>query len=63
MASYKGVQGVLTALEAFFKSRLPSELSDGPTKGELPTATGEKGLVECVHIPVPALRFVRGWPG
>ena len=35
MASYKGVQGVLTALEAFFKSRLPSELSDGPTNAKV----------------------------
>jgi len=31
VASYKGVQGVLTALESFFKLRLPAELSSGPT--------------------------------
>jgi len=35
MASYKGVQGVLRALETFFKSRLPSELSDGPTNAKV----------------------------
>lgn len=31
MASYKGVQGTLTALEDFFKNRLPEELSAEPT--------------------------------
>lgn len=31
MASYKGVQGVLSALEEFFKSRLPDDLSGGTT--------------------------------
>ena len=31
MASYKGVQGALIALESFFKLRLPVELSSGPT--------------------------------
>ncbi|WP_300427274.1 DUF4255 domain-containing protein [uncultured Thalassolituus sp.] len=35
MASYKGVQGVLRALEAFFKSRLPDDLSDGPTNAKV----------------------------
>ena len=35
MASYKGVQGVLSALEAFFKSRLPDDLSDGPTNAKV----------------------------
>ena len=30
MASYKGVQGALVALEDFFKRRLPSELSEEP---------------------------------
>lgn len=35
MASYKGVQGVLRALEAFFKSRLPTDLSDGPTNAKV----------------------------
>lgn len=30
MASYKGVNGVLVALEEFFKSRLPNELSNEP---------------------------------
>lgn len=30
MASYKGVQGALVALEEFFKRRLPSELSNEP---------------------------------
>ena len=31
MASYKGVQGALTALETFFQARLPDDLSSGPT--------------------------------
>ena len=31
MASYKGVQGVLSALEECFKSRLPDDLSGGTT--------------------------------
>lgn len=35
MASYKGVQGALIALEDFFKSRLPDELSDGPTNARV----------------------------
>lgn len=35
MASYKGVQGALTALEDFFKARLPEELSDGPTNARV----------------------------
>ena len=35
MASYKGVQGALTALEGFFKRRLPDELSDGPTNARV----------------------------
>ena len=35
MASYKGVQGVLTALEGFFKARLPGELSEGPTNARV----------------------------
>ncbi len=35
MASYKGVQGALTALENFFKSRLPAELSAGPTNASV----------------------------
>ncbi len=35
MASYKGVQGVLTALEEFFKARLPLELSEGPTNARV----------------------------
>lgn len=35
MASYKGVQGVLTALEEFFKARLPQELSEGPTNARV----------------------------
>lgn len=35
MASYKGVQGALTALEDFFKRRLPDELSDGPTNARV----------------------------
>ena len=35
MASYKGVQGALTALESFFKRRLPGELSDGPTNARV----------------------------
>ncbi len=35
MASYKGVQGVLTALEEFFKARLPQELSAGPTNARV----------------------------
>lgn len=30
MASYKGVQGALTALEDFFRLRLPEDLSAGP---------------------------------
>lgn len=30
MASYKGVNGALVALEEFFKQRLPAELSAGP---------------------------------
>lgn len=32
MASYKGVQGALLALEDFLNRRLPAELSDEPTK-------------------------------
>lgn len=35
MASYKGVQGALIALEDFFKSRLPAELSAGPTNANV----------------------------
>ena len=35
MASYKGVQGALSALEHFFKRRLPDELSDGPTNARV----------------------------
>lgn len=35
MASYKGVQGVLTVLEDFFKARLPLELSEGPTNARV----------------------------
>ena len=35
MASYKGVQGALNALEAFFKARLPGELSGGPTNARV----------------------------
>ncbi|OZG70305.1 hypothetical protein BTA51_26665 [Hahella sp. CCB-MM4] len=35
MASYKGVQGALAALENFFKSRLPAELSAGPTNASV----------------------------
>ena len=35
MASYKGVQGSLLALEEFFKRRLPEELSDEPTNAQI----------------------------
>lgn len=35
MASYKGVQGALNALEAFFKAQLPGELSGGPTNARV----------------------------
>lgn len=35
VASYKGVQGVLNALEGFIKGRLPAELSDGPTNARV----------------------------
>lgn len=35
MASYKGVQGALTALEEFFKGRLPTDLSSGPTNAQV----------------------------
>ncbi|MAR90923.1 MAG: DUF4255 domain-containing protein [Pseudomonadota bacterium] len=35
MASYKGVQGALTALEDFFKGRLPADLSAGPTNARV----------------------------
>ncbi len=35
MASFKGVQGVLTVLEDFFKARLPAELSEGPTNARV----------------------------
>ena len=35
MASYKGVQGALIALEDFFKSRLPADLSAGPTNARV----------------------------
>jgi hypothetical protein len=35
MASYKGVQGALIALEDFFKGRLPSDLSAGPTNARV----------------------------
>ena len=34
MASYKGVQGALLALEEFFKRRLPTDLSDEPTNAQ-----------------------------
>lgn len=35
MASYKGLQGTLIALENFFKSRLPTDLSAGPTNARV----------------------------
>lgn len=35
MASYKGVNGALVALEQFLKSRLPAELSDQPTNARV----------------------------
>lgn len=35
MASYKGVQGALVALEDFFKRRLPVELSDEPVSASV----------------------------
>lgn len=35
MASYTAVNGVLLALESFFDSRMPSELSDGPINGRV----------------------------
>lgn len=35
MASYKGVHGALIALENFFKSRLPTELSGGSTNASV----------------------------
>lgn len=35
MASYKGVQGALVALEEFFKRRLPAELSAEPTNARV----------------------------
>ncbi|HED40830.1 MAG TPA: DUF4255 domain-containing protein [Chromatiales bacterium] len=34
MASYKGVQGALLALEEFFKRRLPTDLSNEPTNAQ-----------------------------
>jgi len=34
VASYKGVQGALLALEEFFKRRLPTDLSDEPTNAQ-----------------------------
>jgi Pvc16 N-terminal domain len=35
MASYKGVQGAMVALETFFKRRLPTELSDEPVNASI----------------------------
>ena len=35
MASYKGVQGALVALENFFKRRLPAELGDEPVSASV----------------------------
>lgn len=35
MASYKGIQGTLLALEAFLKRRLPQELSDEPVNASV----------------------------
>jgi len=35
LASYKGVQGALIALEDFFKRRLPAELSKGPVSAKV----------------------------
>lgn len=35
MASYRAVNGVLLALEHFFKTRMPSELKDGPVNARV----------------------------
>lgn len=47
MASYKGVQGALVALEEFFKRRLPAELSDEPVSASV-TLLGSSDIAEAL---------------
>ena len=47
MASYKGVQGALVALEDFFKRRLPVDLSDEPVSASV-TLLGSSDIAEAL---------------
>ncbi|MCB1829855.1 MAG: DUF4255 domain-containing protein [Gammaproteobacteria bacterium] len=47
MASYKGVQGALVALEEFFKQRLPADLSDEPVSASV-TLLGSADIAEAL---------------
>lgn len=48
MASYKGVHGALTALEDFFKNRLPADLSSGSTNATV-KLLGSKDIADTLN--------------